>query len=148
MKVEIKINPDIAEITAVIHAPKMTPELIALVESLEEIEDKASLLTAKKDDKIFIIEPSQVDIVRVEGGELKLYNQNAQEYVVTKSLQEILDSIGSNFVRISKSAIVNVNRVDHLSNSFNGTMHIVMKNGVSDYISRKYLADFKKRFVM
>jgi len=148
MKVEIKINPDIAEITAVIHAPKMTPELIALVESLEGVEDKASLLTAKKDGKIFIIEPSQIDIIRVEGGELKLYNQNAQEFVVAKSLQEILDSIGNNFVRISKSAIVNVNRVDHLSNSFNGTMYIVMKNGVSDYISRKYLADFKKRFVM
>ena len=148
MKVEIKINPDIAEITAVIHAPKMTPELIALVESLEGVEDKASLLTAKKDGKIFIIEPSQIDIIRVEGGELKLYNQSAQEFVVAKSLQEILDSIGNNFVRISKSAIVNVNRVDHLSNSFNGTMYIVMKNGVSDYISRKYLADFKKRFVM
>lgn len=148
MRVEIKINPDATEITAVIHAPKMTPELIALVESLEGVKDKASLLTAKKDDKIFIIEPSQVDIVRVEGGELKLYNQSAQEYVVTKSLHEILDSISSSFVRISKSAIVNVNRVDHLSNSFNGTMYIVMKNGVSDYISRKYLADFKKRFVM
>lgn len=148
MRVEIKINPDITETTAVIHTPKVTPELLSLVEVFENAEDKSSLLVAKNDDKFFVIEPDQVDIIRTEGGEIKVYNQKAQEYVVTKPLHEILASLPSNFVRISKSAIANISRVDHLSNSFNGTMYIVMKNGVNDYISRKYLGDFKKRLGM
>ncbi|MDR0460284.1 MAG: LytTR family transcriptional regulator [Nitrososphaerota archaeon] len=148
MRVELKIDPDIAQATAVINAPKVTPELLSLVEMLEGTEDKASLLVAKTDDKFFVIEPDQVDIIRAEGGEINAYNRKAEAFVISKPLTEILESMPSNFVRISKSAIVNISRVDHLSNSFNGTMYIVMKNGVNDYISRKYLGDFKKRLGM
>jgi len=152
LRVEIKIDPDLAQTTAIIQAPRLTPELMAVVDFLEGADQsKASatgLLVAKNDDKFFVIEPEQVDIVRAEGGEIKVYNQKAQEYVVTKPLHEILENMPPSFVRISKSAIVNIVRVDHLSNSFNGTMHIILKNGISDYISRKYLGDFKKRLGM
>jgi len=146
MRVEIKIDPNIGEPTIVIHAPKITPEVMMWVDMFEGIEDKSSLLIARSHDKLFVLEPEQIEIVRTEGGDIKLYNREAQEYMLTKPLHEIHGRLGSGFVRISKSAIVNVSRVDHLSNSFNGTMYIVMKNGVSDYISRKYLGDFKKRF--
>lgn len=145
MRVEIKINPDITEVTAVIHAPKMTQDLMELVENLENSEDKTSLLVAKNDDKVFLIEPEQVDIIRTNGRKIKLFDQKGQEYTLTKPINKILERFPKHFVRISKSAIININRVDHLSNSFNGTMYIIMKNGVSDYISRKYLTDFQKR---
>jgi len=145
MRVEIKINPDITEVTAVIHAPKMTSDLMELVETLEGVEDRASLIVAKNDDKVFLIDPVQAEIIRTDGRDIKLFDQKGQEYTLTKPLNKILERFSKNFVRISKSAIVNINRVDHLSNSFNGTMYIIMRNGVSDYISRKYLADFLKR---
>jgi DNA-binding LytR/AlgR family response regulator len=149
MKVEIKIDPNIKEPAIVIHAPKITSKLTDLMEAivgLEGVEDKSSFLMAKKDDKLFVIEPEQIEIIRTEGGDVKLYNREAHEYIVTKPLHEIQEWLGGGFVRISKSTIVNISRVDHLSNSFNGTMYIVMRNGVNDYISRKYLGDFKKRF--
>ena len=145
MRVEVNINPDITEVTAVIHAPKMTQDLMDLVETLEGAEDKASLLVAKNDDKVFLIEPDQVEIIRTDGRDIKLFDRKGQEYTLAKPLGKILERFSKYFVRISKSAIVNINRVDHLSNSFNGTMYIIMKNGVSDYISRKYLGDFQKR---
>ena len=145
MRVEIKIDTDIGEPIAVIHTSKITPELTMWIEMLERIDDKSSVLFAKSDNKLFVIDPMQVDIIRTEGNDIKLYNREKQEYIVTKTLNEIQEQLGFNFVRISKSTIVNINRVDHLSPSFNRTMYIVMKNGVSDYISRNYLADFKKR---
>jgi DNA-binding LytR/AlgR family response regulator len=145
MEVEVKIVPDIAAPKVVIYAPKITPVLMTCIEFLESAGGNPSLLVAKKDDKMFVIEPEQVEIVRTEGSDLKLYNRDALEYIIPKTLHETHDLLGAGFVRISKSAIVNMSRVDHLSPSFNGTMYIVMKNGVSDYISRKYLGDFKKR---
>ena len=148
MRVEIKIDPGAGEPFAVIHAPRMTAELTLWAEMLERAEGKPSLLPVKRarhDDKIFLFESEQVELIRTEGSDMKLYNQKAQAYFVTKPLHEIGERLGAGFVRISKSAIVNLNRVDHLSPSFNGTMYIVMKNGISDYISRKYLGEFKKR---
>jgi len=145
MKVDIKINPELTEITHVIHAPKMTPELLNLIELLESTVDKNDLLVGKKDDKFFVIEPEEVDIIRTEVGEVIVYNNKAEAYAIAKTLQKIHEQLPSNFVRISKSTIININRVDHLSHSFSRTMHIVMKNGVTDYVSRTYLGDIKKR---
>jgi len=145
MRVEIRIDPNICEPIAVIHTPKMTPELMVLIETLEQADEKPSLLFAKNDNKLFVVEPEQIDIIRTEGSDIKLYNREAQEYIITKPLREIEEQLGSIFVRISKSALVNIKRVDHLSPSFNSTMYIVMKNGISDYISRKHLGDFKNR---
>jgi len=146
MKVDIKINPELTEITHVIHTPKMTPEILDLIELLESTGDsKNELLVGKKDDKFFVIDPEEVDIIRTEDGEVVVYNNKAKAYVITKPLHKIHEQLPSNFIRISKSAIVNINRVDNLSNSFSRTMHIVMKNGITDYISRSYLGDIKKR---
>jgi len=145
MKVDIKISPDIEETCAVIHTSKLTADLMKVVELLEGVELQATLLVAKKDDKSFVIELDQIEIIRTEGGVIKIYNQSAQDFIVTKALHELLEQLNSNFIRISKSTIVNINAIDHLSPSFNGTMYIMMKNGLNDYISRKYLSDFKKR---
>ena len=114
------------------------------VETLEKVEGKPSLLIAKNDDKLFVVKHEDLEIIRTEGGDTKLYNRKFQIFSMTKPLHEIGQLLGSDFVRISKSAIININRADHLSPSLNGTMCIVMKNGISDYISRKYLKDFKK----
>jgi len=146
MKIEIKINPNILEPVIVIHASQITPKVAAWIERFEGTEAKPSSLMAKKDDKIFIIEPEQIEIIRTEGGDTKLYNRDAQDYIITKPLHEIQEWLGSDFARISKSSIINIDRIDHISQSFKTSMYVVMKNGVTDYISRKYWADFKKLF--
>ncbi|MCL2226342.1 MAG: LytTR family transcriptional regulator, partial [Oscillospiraceae bacterium] len=135
MRVEFKIDPNIGEPFAVIHAPKITPELVVWAEVLEGAKDKSSPLMVTKEDKIFLIGPEQIDIIRTEGGDVKIYNREAQKYIILKPLHEIQERLGRGFFRISKSSIVNISRIDHLSQSFNGTMYIVMKNGVSDYVS-------------
>jgi len=145
VKVDIKLDPAVSEPTAVIYASALTPELVAAIEILEKLKTQPFLLAAKKDDKSFVLEPAQVDIIRTEGGITKCYNQRGQDFIVTKPLHELLERLGNNFIRISKSAIVNVNRIDHLSHSFNRTMHIVMRNGINDYITKNYLKDIRNR---
>ena len=145
MKVDIKLDPSVSEPTAIIYAATLTPELVTAIETLEKLGTRPFLLTAKKDDKSFVLEPAQVDIIRTEGGIIKCYNRQGQDFIVTKPLHELLELLGNNFMRISKSAIVNVKRIDHLSNSFNRTMYIIMKNGVNDYITKNYLKDIRNR---
>jgi len=145
VKVDIKLDSSISEPTAVIHASTLTPELVTAIEILKKLGTQPFILTAKKDDKSFVLEPAQVDIIRTEGGTIKCYDRQGQDFTVTKPLHELLERLGSNFMRISKSTIVNINRIDHLSNSFNRTMHIIMKNGVSDYITKSYLKDIRNR---
>lgn len=62
-----------------------------------------------------------------------------------KPLYELENILDIHFVRISKSAIVNINQISHVEASFNGTMELVMKNGVTDYISRSFRKGFRER---
>ena len=52
--------------------------------------------------------------------------------------------LGSGFMRISKSTLINLKQINSVEPSFHGTMLVILKNGNKDYISRKYLPAFKK----
>lgn len=144
MKVEIQINADIKEPYAQLNIPKLTPGLEAVIKILEN-EGQDLYLTGTKDKKLFIIEPNSVEIIRTEGRELILYNRKKENFIMSKPLYELQSFLSDNFIRISKSAIVNIQYIDHVSATFNGTMDIVMKNGINDIITRSYRNEFKKR---
>lgn len=45
---------------------------------------------------------------------------------------------------ISKSALVNLDHLDHVEAEFGGLMRLTLKNGKSEYVSKHYLPEFKK----
>lgn len=145
MRVEIKLDPELPEPYAVLHIPKLTAEIGAIAETLEGMGGAPNLLAARKDGKAYVIEAGQAELIRTEGGSVVLYDRQARSFAVDKPLREVTQWLGGDFVRISKSAVVNIHRIDHVAPSFNGTMDIIMKNGMADYISRKFLGGFKKR---
>lgn len=145
MRVEILLDSSCEEPYVVVHAQKLTEELHAVIELLSNEPLQGGLLAAKKDGRVFVISPEQVELVRTEGGELVLYDREQKRYLLTRSLQETMGKLGTDFVRISKSAAVNIRRIDHVYPTFNGMMELVLKNGIEEYISRKYLRDVKQR---
>lgn len=144
MKVKIQIDPDLKEPYAQLNILKLTPSLEAVIKILEN-EGQSISLTGSKEGKIFIIEPNSVEIIRTEGRELILYNRKKEKFIISKPLYELQNTLSDDFIRISKSAIVNIRYIDHVSATLNGTMDIAMKNGVEDVITRSYRNEFKKR---
>lgn len=145
MKVECKINADLKEPYAVLHTNKITPSLAEIISMLEHENTNAMTLTAVKDGKTYFLEPDDIALVRSEGRSIIGYDKHGYRYVLNKPLYEWENILDIHFVRISKSTIINITQINHVQASFNGTMEIVMKNGVSDYISRKFRKVFKER---
>ena len=56
----------------------------------------------------------------------------------------LLSLLGKDFMQISKSAVINLKQIDFVEPSFSGMMKLFLKNKQSEYISRKYLSEFKK----
>lgn len=83
--------------------------------------------------------------MRTEGRQVVCYDKLKNRYILDKPLYELESILDIYFVRISKSAIVNISQINHVEASFNGTMELVMKNGVTDYISRSFRKGFKER---
>lgn len=145
MRVECHINADCTEPSAVLHIERMTP-LIAEAISILEKEDAASpALIAIKDGKTYFLEPERLELVRTEGREIVCYDDQKNKYILSRPLYELEQTLDSRFVRISKSAIVNLRQISHVKAGLNGTMELVTKSGLKDYISRSFRKAFKER---
>lgn len=139
MRVEIKLSPDVEEAYAVIYCSEVTNEIQKLSSFMEAGE---SIITAKDNERIVILRPKDIFMVRVECEKTVIYCQS-RRYISQKRLYELEQQLGRGFIRISKSAIINLNEIDCVEASLSGMMTLILKNGTKDYISRKYLSDFK-----
>ncbi len=67
-------------------------------------------------------------------------------YEVHKKLYELeQDYENQDFLRVSKSTIVHLPKISHLSPLFNGRFEAKLKNGEKVIISRQYVAMMKKK---
>ena len=82
-------------------------------------------------------------MVRVEAGDTILFGK-CSKYRSRKRLYELEKQLGKQFMQISKSTLVNLSYLDSIEAGFNGTLLLKLKNGCKDYVSRKYLPEFKK----
>ncbi|MCI8770491.1 MAG: LytTR family transcriptional regulator [Lachnospiraceae bacterium] len=145
MRVECKISADYKEPYAVIYLNKMTKAIAEIISMLEKEGTDSLTLVATKEKRTYFIKPEEISLVRSEGREIVCYDKLKNKYVLDKPLYELESILDHHFVRVSKSTIVNIRQINHVEASLNGTMELVMKNGITDYISRSYRKVFKER---
>lgn len=145
MKVECKISEEHKEPYAVLYINKMTEAIAQIISMLEKENAGIPALAAVKNKRTYFIDTENISLIRTEGRDIVCYDMQKNRYILDKHLYELESILDSSFVRVSKSAIVNIGQIDHVEASFNGTMEIVMKNGLTDYISRNFRKGFKER---
>ena len=142
MKVNLFVLSDIEEPYADIHTNELTDNITKAMSILES-DDSNDMLAVKKGSDIALLEFSDVYMFRVEDKQVKVYTES-KEYQIKKALYQVEENLTSDFVRISKTTIVNLKKVERVAPSLKGMMFIEPKNGLKDNISRKYLPDFKQ----
>ena len=141
MKVNLFVSKDIEEPYADIHTNELTDNVTKAV-SLLESEESSDMLAVRKGSDIALLEFGEVFMLRVEDKQVKVYTENSQ-YLIKKPLYQVEETLNNDFVRISKTTIVNLKKIERVAPSLKGMMFIQLKNGLKDNISRKYLPDFK-----
>ena len=67
-----------------------------------------------------------------------------QKYRSRKRLYELAEILGKKFMQISKTTLINLSYMESIESGYSGTLLLKLKNGNKDYVSRKYLPEFKK----
>ena len=151
MKVQLFVSKDLEEPYAEIYTYVLTDNIqkaMVLIENENEEEDKEgindnnSILAVKKGQDIVLLDFEDIFLIRVEDKQTKVFTEN-KDYLIKKPLYQIEENLDSNFVRVSKTTIVNLRKIKRVAPSLRGMMFIELKNGLKDNISRKYLSDFK-----
>lgn len=141
MKVKIDISAEYKEPFAVIHTDKVTDEISRIADLLSTGEAPVTALQNEED--IVILQPKDIFMVRVESGDTIIYGAK-QQYRSRKRLYELGEQLGKQFMQISKTTLINLSYMDSIEPGFSGTLLLKLKNGNKDYVSRKYLPEFKR----
>ncbi len=87
------------------------------------------------DPKIIILTASMTDDV----------NCIVKKYILRLRLYELEKQLpASQFIRISNSEIINLKKVNNFDLSFTGTICVKLSNGITTYVSRRYVPKLKK----
>ena len=141
MKVNIDISAEYREPFAVIHTDKVTEEIQRMIDIFSNSETPVTALQNEED--IVVLQPKDIYMVRVENGDTVIYGAK-QKYRSRKRLYELALQLGKQFMQISKTTLINLSYMDSIEPGFSGTLLLKLKNGDKDYVSRKYLPEFKK----
>ena len=139
MQVKIEVSPEHTSPRAVIYTDRITPEI---QRALDILQAKDAPVLADRGGRTFLLSGQDIYMVRVVDRETRLYTER-EEYSTRKRLYELLDQLGGGFMQISKSCIVNLSYAESVEAGLGGSLLLKMKNGLSDYVSRKYLPGLK-----
>lgn len=60
-------------------------------------------------------------------------------------LYQLEDMLGDDFIKINQSCIINIREIRKFESSIGGVLKVVLKNGYSDYVSRRNIKSVKER---
>lgn len=127
MQVKIEVSPEHTPPRAVIYTDRITPEI---QRALDILQAKDAPVLAERNGRTFLLAGQDI------------YTKK-EEFSTRKRLYELLDQLGGSFMQISKSCAVNLSYAESVEAGFGGSLLLKLKNGLSDYVSRKYLPDLK-----
>lgn len=142
MKITIETPKEGEEDEVIVRCASLDERLMRFIHSLKAEQGK---LTGYIEDKIVKLEPK--DIFYFESVDNRVFAYTGKGvYEVHKKLYEIEEEyFYTDFLRISKSAIVNVAKIAYLRPIFNGRFEAKLKNDEKIIISRQYVVDLKKK---
>lgn len=142
MKVEIIIDESIEETNVKIYSNKYSKEVENIRDALSEtLLDK---IVAFQSKEVFIL--SFDEIIRIYAQDKSVYIKTKDNTYTTRLTIYEFESKADrrNFIKISRSEIVNLDYVKRLDLSFTGTIAVELANGDVSYVSRRKLKEFKK----
>lgn len=130
-------------IEVTIKANSNSKQLQEIVQSIQSISENSNMLIGKKENKVFII--AIKNIVMFYTSENNTYCKTMQEqYKIDKKLYELEEMNQNQFIRISKSCIVNINFVDSFDFTYLGNIFVKLKNGEIQSVSKRKIPEITK----
>lgn len=96
-------------------------------------------------DKVRLIEATAIDWLEADDNYVRIHT-GGQDYALRSTLRQVLADLGEElFVRIHKSAAVNVTGIETLQPLAKGDAELVLRGGVKLRVSRRFRQDLQNR---
>lgn len=144
VKIKIDISPEYHEKEIVIRSPKDDKELAELVTNIKNIENSLIQINGYIGETVYTL--NLTDILFFETNDRNVFAHTTNNaFLIHYRLYELEENLPDNFLRISKSSILNLTEIASLTRSVTGNL-IQFKNTYKTlYVSRRFLKELKHR---
>lgn len=112
-----------------------------ILDALEQIKSKPThleRLVIKMNGHIFFVRAEEIDWLEAEGNYVRLHT-GKESYLLRDTISALESQLDpKRFVRVHRSAIVNIDRIQELQPWFHGEYRIILREGVQLTLSRSY----------
>lgn len=135
MKVEIIVDKNLKEKEVLIKTPEIDQESLDIKKKI--LSNDIQILSGIYDKKLEIIDLD--DIIRIYANDKKVFTvTDKKTYLMKLPLYKIEDYLsGKNYVRISNSEIINLDKTKNFDFKYLGTISCEMDNGDLCFVSRR-----------
>ena len=114
------------------------PRLASLLESIRAQQAKGDRLAIRDDGSVYFVRFLDIDWLEGAGNYVKVHAQ-AREHLLRDTLKNLEDKLDpQRFLRVHRSAIVNVDSIQRLEPWFHGEYVVVLRDGTRLQSSRTY----------
>ena len=119
-------------------APAIDSRLVSLLEELREERKYPERLIVKSSGRVFFVRTEDIDWVEASGNYVKIHTKN-EAHLLRESMKNMEAKLDPKiFVRIHRSAIVNIDRIKELEPWFHGEYIVIMRDGTRLTASRVF----------
>lgn len=142
MKIEISVDERAEDLKISVTCRELTSEVERILATLRMMNCQ---LTARRGEEIYLLDVSQ--ILYIESVERKCFVYTSDEvYESDFRLYELERQLeGYGFIRVSKSLLIHLQRIQSLKADINRRIRVTMSNGEQIIASRQYADALKKR---
>ncbi len=115
------------------------------VEALVMAYNGSDSVTGFWEDEIKALYFADIECVFVESGKTYAVLKNGSKYIIKLRLYEIEKLLPTAFIKINKSAVGNMERIERFKGTLSGAVNAVFRCGHIEYVSRRCFAEIKRR---
>ena len=144
MKYKIIIDKDAEEeIIAIVHAPS---SLTGKIEDMVRNYSGADFIMGYREEEMRKLTFGEIECITVLDRKVVAIDANGNRYLLKDRLRDLEGFLPSYFIRINKSTIANEHRIQRFDAFFSGGVDAVFYCGYKEYVSRRCLAEIKRRY--
>ncbi len=112
--------------------------IFALLEEMKTPPRYLERLVIKASGRVFFLKTEEIDWIEAQGKYVSIH-AGKEEHLVREGMNTLENELDPRkFVRIHKSTIVNVDRIQQLQTWFHGDYRVILHNGTTLTLSRRY----------
>ncbi|KRK08118.1 response regulator [Lactobacillus pasteurii DSM 23907 = CRBIP 24.76] len=144
LKIKLEIDPACSEPEIVLKAAQMSDEVENIYKKLLAQQTTILQLKAEKDNTTYYLKLSEILFFETDS-KMVMAHTKSEAFKVDYKLYELEELLGSNFLRIAKSTIINLNQIYSLTRSISNCQVTFQNSYKKVYVSRRYYRTLRNK---